>query len=170
MRLLRNSYSLKEGHVAHLMAMLTENYGSYYKNDPEERDKQMKVIMNWVMECVRYSDIITIFDIRRETHLDKKILSALLKGDRMALHQQLFLAMVWDRVDLVEEKVMVRDALRTTSMLNETMKRALIMERVKFIELMVMNGFVMRGFLTVEILGMLYNDAVSILNLVSLFF
>jgi len=44
----------------------------------------------------------------RESHLDRKILSALLKGDKMSLNQQLFLAMVWDRVDLVEEKIMAR--------------------------------------------------------------
>ncbi len=64
--------------------------------------------MNWVLECVRHAHIITTFDIRREEKLDKKILSALLKTDKMPLHQQLYLAMVWDRVDLVEEKIMVR--------------------------------------------------------------
>ncbi len=55
----------------------------------------------------RYSDILTIFDIRRETQLDKKILSALLKGHDMSLHHQLYLAMVWNRVDLAEEKIFV---------------------------------------------------------------
>ena len=44
--------------------------------------------------------------------MDKKILSALLKSDKMSLHHQLFLAMVWDRVDLVEEKVLVKGMLR----------------------------------------------------------
>jgi hypothetical protein len=39
--------------------------------------------------------------------LDKKILSALLKGDDMNLHHQLYLAMVWDRVDIAEEKILV---------------------------------------------------------------
>ncbi len=90
------------------MKMLTEAYGDYYKSSEAEREKNMRAIMNWTMECIRRSDIITIFDIRRETHLDKKILSALLKSDKMPLHQQLFLAMAWDRVDLVEEKIMVR--------------------------------------------------------------
>ena len=44
----------------------------------------------------------------RETQLDKKILSALLKSDNMSLHHQLFLAMIWDRVDLVEEKILIK--------------------------------------------------------------
>ena len=41
------------------------------------------------------------------------------------------------------------------------MTRALDLERTKFIELLVMNGFVMRSFLTVEKLRELYNDSVS---------
>lgn len=49
------------------------------------------------MECINHSDIITTFDIRREVHLDKKILSALLKGKNMDLRTQLYLAMIWDR-------------------------------------------------------------------------
>ena len=45
----------------------------------------------------------------RETQLDKKILSALLKGDdKEQLYNQLFLAMIWDRVDLAEEKILVK--------------------------------------------------------------
>lgn len=42
----------------------------------------------------------------RETFLDKKILSALLKSNNMDLHTQLYLAMIWDRVDLAEEKIL----------------------------------------------------------------
>ena len=44
--------------------------------------------------------------ISRETFLDKKILSALLKSNNMDLHTQLYLAMIWDRVDLAEEKIL----------------------------------------------------------------
>ena len=43
---------------------------------------------------------------KRETELDKKILSALLKGEDMTMYQKLFLAMVWDRVDIAEEKIL----------------------------------------------------------------
>ena len=45
-------------------------------------------------------------NFRRETFLDKKILSALLKSNNMDLHTQLYLAMIWDRVDLAEEKIL----------------------------------------------------------------
>ena len=40
-----------------------------------------KNFMNWIVECISFSDLITIFDIRTEENLDKKILAALLKGD-----------------------------------------------------------------------------------------
>ena len=78
--------------------MLETAYGN---KDP----RQLKYLMNWTLDCIRFSDIITTFDIRRETQLDKKILSALLKGQHMTLPHQLYLAMVWDRVDLAEEKI-----------------------------------------------------------------
>ena len=33
-------------------------------------------------------------------------MSALLKGDAMTMYQKLFLALVWDRVDIAEEKIL----------------------------------------------------------------
>ncbi len=120
---------MKEGHIAHLMKMLKESYRTLYKTQKQLEDG-IKEVMNWLTECIRYSNIITIFDIRRcqdndwlitwivllnnftffdrETELDKKILTALLKSDNMSLNHQLFLAMVWDRVDLVEEKILTK--------------------------------------------------------------
>ena len=44
------------------------------------------------------------------------------------------------------------------------MLQSLLMERRAFIELLVMNGFVMKNFLTVEKLAKLYNEAVSLLT------
>ena len=43
---------------------MKKNYGGYYQ-DATSRDEAMKVIMNWTIECVSYSNIITLFDIRR---------------------------------------------------------------------------------------------------------
>ena len=51
-------------------------------------------------------DMIFFSLISRETELDKKILSALLKGHDMTMYQKLYLAMVWDRVDIAEEKIL----------------------------------------------------------------
>ena len=38
-------------------------------------------------------------------------MSALLKVDNMDLQKQLYLAMVWNRVDLAEEKIMIKGQL-----------------------------------------------------------
>lgn len=113
------------------------------------------------MDCIKHADIITTFDIRREAFLDKKILSALLKANNMDTHTQLYLAMIWDRVDLAEEKILKGESLVGISAMDSIMMDALDFERTKFIELLVMNGFVMRSFLTVERLRELYNRAVS---------
>ena len=40
-----------------------------------------------------------------KTQLDKKILSGLLKGTGMELKHQLYLSMIWDRIDIAEEKI-----------------------------------------------------------------
>ena len=45
------------------------------------------------------------FLLIRETQLDKKILSGLLKGTGMELKHQLYLSMIWDRIDIAEEKI-----------------------------------------------------------------
>lgn len=42
------------------------------------------------------------------------------------------------------------------------MLQALLLQRTAFIELLVMNGFVMKNFLTVEKLAKLYNEAVRL--------
>ena len=86
--------------------MLEVAYGSSYKNEKAKVDG-LKSVMNWTLECVRYANLITTFDIRRETCLDKKILTGLLKGQNMTMHYQLYLSMVWDRVDIAEEKIFV---------------------------------------------------------------
>ena len=96
---------MKEGHIEHLNKMLDLAYGHQWSGDM--KNEKLKSVMNWTLECVKQSDYLTIFDIRRETQMDKKILSALLKGHDMSLHHQLYLSMVWDRVDLAEEKIFV---------------------------------------------------------------
>ena len=59
----------------------------------------------------------------------------------------------------------IPDTLRKEDSLDDIMLQSLLMERRAFIELLVMNGFVMKNFLTVEKLAKLYNEAVSLLNL-----
>ena len=61
--------------------MLDRAYGHQWTGDL--KTEKLKSVMNWVLECIKESDCLTIFDIRREIHMDKKILSALLKGHDM---------------------------------------------------------------------------------------
>ena len=44
--------------------------------------------------------------------------------------------------------------------LDDIMLQSLLLERVKFIELLFVNGFMMRNFLSVEKLKILYNETV----------
>ena len=55
----------------------------------------------------------------RETFLDKKILSALLKSNNMDLHTQLYLAMIWDRVDLAEEKILAGASIQACEYISQ---------------------------------------------------
>ena len=96
-------YSLREGHIRHIETMLEESFGD--KLTRELTVTRKKKFMTWIMECVSYSNLITVFDIDNEDKLDKKILSALLIGDDLTVKSQMYLSMVWDRVDIAEEKV-----------------------------------------------------------------
>ena len=44
----------------------------------------------------------------------------------------------------------------------DIMLEAILFQRVKFVDLLLMNGFVLRNFLTVERLEILYNDGVRL--------
>ena len=61
--------------------------------------------MNWISECIYYSDLIIVFDINHEENLDKKILSALLLGKDLTIQSKMYLSMVWNRVDIAVEKI-----------------------------------------------------------------
>ena len=43
--------------------MLEVAYGSSYKSEKAKIDG-LKSVMNWTLECVRYANLITTFDIR----------------------------------------------------------------------------------------------------------
>ena len=97
-----------------------------------------------------------------ETDLDNVILTSLLKGKDLNLYSQLYLALVWDRLDIAEEKIFSNRSfeVRPESM-DELMLKALTMERKNFVEALVVNGFSMANFLTVEVLRELYQDAIN---------
>ena len=65
------AFTLKEGHIKHIENMLEESYADRLADNTGESKKKM--YMNWVMEVIRYSDLITVFDIRHEEDMDKKV-------------------------------------------------------------------------------------------------
>ena len=89
-----------------------------------------------------------MFDIKTEEDMDKKILFALLKSENLSLNSQLYLSMVWNRVDIAEEKIFSDRTFEwEEDDLAEVMTKALLMERVNFVELLILNGFSMHKFL-----------------------
>ena len=56
-----SEYKLKEGHIEKIKEMID----GPQLGDKECDRKETRIILKWVLECVSYSDIITLFDIRR---------------------------------------------------------------------------------------------------------
>ena len=64
----------------------------------------------------------------------------------------MYLAMVWDRVDIAEEKIFNnRELVWQEGELDMVMTKALLMQRERFVELLILNGFSMHKFLTVKV-------------------
>ena len=57
--------------------------------------------------------------------------------------------------------IFIAESLKKNDSLDDIMLQALLLQRTAFIELLVINGFVMKNFLTVEKLAKLYNEAVT---------
>ena len=143
----------------HLKNMFIEAYGDKYLNEVEEKMDRYQLMIDDSME---HHELITVFDIRVETNLDNVILTSLLKGKDLNLYSQLYLALVWDRLDIAEEKIFSNRSFEVRpESLDELMLKALTMERRNFVEALVVNGFSMGNFLTVEILRELYQDAIN---------
>ena len=60
--------------------------------------------------------------------------------------------MVWNRVDIAEEKIFSnRELAWQEGELDMVMTKALLMERAAFVELLILNGFSVHKFLTVKV-------------------
>jgi hypothetical protein len=94
-------YKLKQGNTNHIEEMFEDSFSERLKG--EEGNRRKKTFTNWVIECIGYDDLISVFDIRSEDNLDYNILTSLLKGTDLNTYSQLYLAMVWDRVDIAED-------------------------------------------------------------------
>ena len=83
--------------------MLEENFGD--KIPAAEREEKMARYLSMIEAALQQHHLVTVFDIRVETNLDNVILTSLLKGKDLNLYSQLYLALVWDRLDIAEEKI-----------------------------------------------------------------
>ena len=83
--------------------MLEENFGD--KIPAAEREDKMARYLGMIEAALQQHHLVTVFDIRVETNLDNVILTSLLKGKDLNLYSQLYLALVWDRLDIAEEKI-----------------------------------------------------------------
>ena len=78
----------------------------------------------------------------------------------MNIYSQLYLALVWNRLDIAEEKIFSnRNFEMRQDSVSELMLKALLMDRKNFVEALVVNGFSMQKFLTVGTLRELYEGA-----------
>ena len=133
----------------HLKNLFVEAYGDKYLTEVEEK---MDRYLSMIDASLEHYNLITVFDIRVETDLDNVILTSLLKGKDLNLYSQLYLALVWDRLDIAEEKIFSNRSFEVRpESLDELMLKALTMERRNFVEALVVNGFSMGNFLTVEV-------------------
>ena len=153
------NYCIKEGHIRHMEELMHDCFADRLSGKLGKM--RGKEFINWIMDCIRYSDLISVFDINRDENLDKTILSALLLGKDLTVQSQMYLSMIWNRVDIAEEKIFKNRSftLKETD-LYEVMNHSLILDRLDFVELLIMNGFSMYKFLTVKRLRELYNDGV----------
>ncbi|KAL4232041.1 hypothetical protein ACF0H5_009619 [Mactra antiquata] len=152
--------SMKEKHELKLMDKIYEAYGKSWKD--EEVQKKTMDIKDSVTICCQNSDLLTVFHMNKHEDLDLAILSVLLKAkkgaDEAQRLSQLKLALTWDRVDIAQEEIFREDVLWSTGSLDEILTEALLTNRVKFVELILQQGVVMKEYVTVGVLKRLYQE------------
>ncbi|XP_074642284.1 transient receptor potential cation channel subfamily M member-like 2 [Tubulanus polymorphus] len=128
-------------------------------------DSKAKKYFGYLKQCCKERHMITIFDLKNDEDFDKAILKALLTGTEMGHEQQEFrllhqlqLALLWDRSDVAQEQIFSISFEWSEGNLDAMMTRALIENKLDFVELLMMNGLSLKDYLTVERLTHLYNS------------
>ncbi|ELT87598.1 hypothetical protein CAPTEDRAFT_226576 [Capitella teleta] len=161
----RGERKMHEKHQPILEDKLHAAYGKTWtsRESAEEAAKLTCKYAEIVMKCCENENLITVFDMNKNEEFDLAILSALLKGqgaiDTKQLHDQLKLAITWNRCDIAEEKIFNLDMEWPTGSLDDIMTEALVDDKVNFVRLLLQNGLVMHEYLTVSRLRFLYNAA-----------
>ncbi|XP_052073408.1 transient receptor potential cation channel subfamily M member 3-like isoform X11 [Mytilus californianus] len=139
------------------------------KDDPKAKQKAEDGINNVfesVKSCIAKKDMISIFHINKHEELDNEILKILLKAkagevtEKQRL-ERLKLALKWDRADIAQEEIFREDALWSRGSFDEAMETAILTDNVKFVQIILNQGVVMREFLTSKRLLKLYDLALK---------
>ncbi|XP_022255565.1 transient receptor potential cation channel trpm-like [Limulus polyphemus] len=124
------------------------------------QQQELKAKVSLILNCCRDENLITIFDIDSDEELDSAILVALMKGKGCShRREQLQLALKWNRVDLASQ-LFTSQVFWPPGCLEDSMTEALVMDRVEFVKLLLLNGVVMKDYLTVGRLRHLYNACI----------
>ncbi|XP_071180089.1 transient receptor potential cation channel subfamily M member 8-like isoform X2 [Mytilus edulis] len=139
------------------------------KDDPKAKQKAEDGINNVfesVKSCIAKKDMISIFHINKHEELDNEILKILLKAkagevtEKQRL-ERLKLALKWDRADIAQEEIFREDALWSRGSFDEAMQTAILTDNVKFVQIILNQGVVMREYLTTNRLLELYDLALK---------
>ncbi|XP_076107233.1 transient receptor potential cation channel subfamily M member 8-like [Mytilus galloprovincialis] len=139
------------------------------KDDPKAKQKAeegINKVFESVMSCIARKNMISIFHINKNEELDNEILKILLKAkagevtEKQRL-ERLKLALKWDRADIAQEEIFREDALWSRGSFDETMETAILSDNVKFVQIILNQGVVMREFLTSKRLLKLYDLALN---------
>ncbi|TPP58044.1 putative transient receptor potential cation channel subfamily m member [Fasciola gigantica] len=125
---------------------------------PISRDEK-EIALEMIIEIIQDPKLITIFNMNQSDDLDLAILFALIKTNSQ-ITTQLELAFTWDRSDIAEEKVFRQGVRVGPESLEPIMMKALLRDKPEFVRILLQNGIVMRQFLTVERLSLLYNKSI----------
>ncbi|XP_071180049.1 transient receptor potential cation channel subfamily M member 4-like [Mytilus edulis] len=146
------------------------------KDDPKAKQKAEDGINNVfesVKSCIAKKDMISIFHINKHEELDTEILKILLKAKvgkvtEIQRLERLKLALKWDRADIAQEEIFREDALWSRGSFDEAIETAILTDNVKFVQIMLNEGVVMREFLTSKRLLKLYDLALKEIDINSM--
>ena len=115
-------------------------------------------------DCLNYADLLEIIDIEKEKDIDgKAILKLLDQGYQDDLPKRLLQAILWNRLDLIDDIIYEQGKLIQDTALEDVMITCLLEEKIDVVEHVQKSGFSFKKFLTQENLRILYNRIVSIL-------
>ncbi|XP_005100068.2 transient receptor potential cation channel subfamily M member-like 2 [Aplysia californica] len=128
--------------------------------------KNLDTSMQQVFSICSYHDKVSVFEmdhVNSATDIDLAILNSILQ-DFSKIEKQLELALQWDRADVARDKILTDDVIRTgsltPSMLEVLLEKAIVKDRVEFVELFLscQVQVELNNFLTPERLTGLYKE------------